>query len=383
MFLKLFYSLLLVLCSSALALAKPLAKRDFGPVNLWTPPAGTPSPNNYTDPKTNYGRGLLLSGSGVPGVVLSTFEDIYESKNNRPFFPIYRSTDYGGTWTQYSRVMDTQNGWGLRYQPHMIQLQKAVGSYAAGTILIAGLSVPPDLSATRIEIYASTDLGKTWSFVSHVAQGEGFKQGANPIWEPFLLEYNGQIICYYSDERDPAYSQKLVHQVSSDLRTWGPVVNDVTSSNQNDRPGMATVAALPNGKWILTYEFGGAPEGSFSVYYKIQTSPLTFGNIYAVVVKSKDGVIPVGSPYVIYTPVGGNNGLGAIVVNGASRSELFVSRDQGGTWDRVTTQSGPAYSRGLVVAPKPKDILIFAGNQGSSQQITMTATDVNGCVNCS
>lgn len=45
----------------SLAVAQP-SKRDFGPVNIWVPPSGPNTPNNYTDPKTNYGRGLLLSG---------------------------------------------------------------------------------------------------------------------------------------------------------------------------------------------------------------------------------------------------------------------------------------------------------------------------------
>jgi hypothetical protein len=86
---------------------------------------------------------------------------------------------------------------------------------------------------------------------------------------------------------------------------------------------------------------------------------------------------------VVYTPVGGQNGLGAIVVSGNTRSELFVSRDQGGSWEMVNSASGNSYSRGMVVAPKSKDILIFAGNQGNNQAITMTATDVNGCASCS
>lgn len=94
---------------------------------------------------------------------------------NRPYFPIYRSTDYGGTWTRYSQIVvrhfsthradaeltsqDTQHNWGLRYQPHMIQLKSRIGKYVAGTILVAGLAVPPNLNATKIDVYASSDLG--------------------------------------------------------------------------------------------------------------------------------------------------------------------------------------------------------------------------------
>ena len=53
--------------------------------------------------------------------------------------------------------------------------------------------------------------------------------GATPVWEPFLLLHENKLICYYSDQRDPDFGQKLAHQASTDLRTWGPVVNDATA----------------------------------------------------------------------------------------------------------------------------------------------------------
>lgn len=66
---------------------------------------------------------------------------------------------------------DTVNGWGLRYQPHMIVLDQALGGYPAGTILLAGNSIPADLSKTQLDLYVSTDSGSTWKFVSHIANG--------------------------------------------------------------------------------------------------------------------------------------------------------------------------------------------------------------------
>lgn len=44
----------------------------------------------------------------------------------------------------------------------------------------------------------------------------------------YHCDSNGRLICYYSDQRaNTTHGQKLVHQVSSDLLTWGPVVDDV------------------------------------------------------------------------------------------------------------------------------------------------------------
>jgi hypothetical protein len=98
------------------------------------------------------------------------------------------------------------------------------------------------------------------------------------------------------------------------------------------------------------------------------------------VIRGKDNSIIYGSPYNVYTNAGGPRG--AIVMNGQSSNQrLHVSRDFGATWDVIYTASGGAYSRSLLVAPKPKDILVFAGFQ-QNEPATMTATDSNGCTNC-
>ena len=103
----------------------------------------------------------------------------------------------------------------------------------------------------------------TWEFVSVIASGGVAEpiNGDTPVWEPFLMLYQDQMICFYSDQRDPSYGQKLVHQTSYDLKSWGPVVDDVTYSNYTYRPGMTTVSELPNGQYFMTYEFYGAVEG--------------------------------------------------------------------------------------------------------------------------
>jgi hypothetical protein len=53
------------------------------------------------------------------------------------------------------------------------------------------------------------------------------------------------LICYYSDQRDNAtYGQTMVHQVTNDLKNWGPVVEDVTYPTYTDRPGMPVVTKV-------------------------------------------------------------------------------------------------------------------------------------------
>lgn len=74
------------------------------------------------------------------------------------------------------------------------------------------------------------------------------------------MVYNNQLVCYYSDERDPAHNQKLVYVTTSDLKNWSAIQPSVVMSEQNARPGMATVSKIPNG-WIMSYELCNDPSG--------------------------------------------------------------------------------------------------------------------------
>lgn len=137
-------------------------------------------PSYYKIPRTLYARPLVLEREKA---LLATWENYSPEP---PFFPIFRSADGGQSWTWLANVTDTQNGWGLRYQPFLYELQRPVGKYPPGTIVLAGSSIPEDLSITQIDVYVSRDRGKTWTFVSHVARGGVAlpNNGETPVWEP-------------------------------------------------------------------------------------------------------------------------------------------------------------------------------------------------------
>lgn len=237
-------------------------------------------------------------------------------------------------------------------------------------------------SSNRIHAEFSVDCSVryTWHFVSHIAHGgEALPDnGLTPVWEPFLMLYEGQMVVYYSDQRDPKYGQKLVHQVSSDLLSWGPVVNDVAYSNYTFRPGMTTVSHLPNGSYFMTYEFYGAPEAPFAVYYRLNENPLDFNSSPGHALIAQDGTVPVSSPYNIWTPAGGSSG--SIVVSCGTLSEVFVNHELGapGSWDKVSTPEGISYTRNLRVLPDPNQILITGGGplSGLNNSVTTSSIDV-------
>ncbi|KAK2812628.1 hypothetical protein FQN50_001274 [Emmonsiellopsis sp. PD_5] len=351
-----------LIAASALPETPRLAKRldDYTNNVVFQPGA------DYTSWRTIYGRSLQLPDDSL----LTTWEN-YPPEPPQMAFPIYKSTDYGLTWSEFSRVEDTVNGWGLRYQPTLYALPQDFGGYPAGTILLSSASVPVDLSQAYIDLYASQDGGLTWEFVSHIAYGAGpetIRDGNDAIWEPFFLMHEGQLICYYSDQRDPLHAQKLLHVTTSDLRTWSEPVDDVAHAEFGNRPGMAIVAHIEStNKYIMTYEICGPP--GCVVNYKVSDSPLTFGSAPDTPLVVGD-VVPYGSPYVIWTPhPDRTDGSGLIIMNGSNREEVFVNEDAADPngWRMVNVGQWSAYSRQLNiinVEGERKLMITNGGNMG-------------------
>lgn len=320
------------------------------------------------------------------------------------YFPIYKSVDGGSTWKELSRIQDQVNGWGLRYQPDLYRLPHAIGKYPKGTIIAAGNSIPTDLSKTKIDVYVSLDDGQTWKFVSSIASGGAAQpvNGIPAIWEPFVMTYEGQVVIYFSDQRDPKYGQKLLHTTSKNLVNWSPTVDDVHYPTYTDRPGMTTVAKLPNGKYMMTYvsssfstwclkliscvqEYGGGPrpsgatEYSFPVYYRINSNPLKFLESPGLPIYTNNKIEPIGSPYVVWTPVGGKNGT--IIVSCGTATQVFINQALGdvNAWKTVPTPEGVSYTRHLRVLSDPNHLLIMGGGvlpPASNNKVSVSVIDI-------
>jgi hypothetical protein len=286
------------------------------------------------------------------------------------------------SWSWFSNATDQVNGWGLRWQPFLYELPFSIGAYPAGTVLLAGNSIPDNRTATRLDLYASHNQGRDWSFVSHMALGgpPNTTDGVPAIWEPFLLAYEGRLLAYYSDQRDPKHGQSLVYQASADLHNWGPVENAVAYSNYTSRPGMITIAPLPNGEWITTYEFAEVPTGpNYAAYYRIAKDPLSFQQATGYPIITAEGFQPDASPYVVWTPAGGPQGT--IVVTAASNSTVFTHKQLGAPhipWTVVQTPEPEGYSRCLQVMPSNQDILIMsAGVYGANTtNVSVSVIDI-------
>ncbi|OTA52356.1 glycoside hydrolase family 93 protein [Hypoxylon sp. EC38] len=357
------------------ALPQASAIKELSQVVIFTPPS------TYTDPRVLYARTAQLPNNDI----LATWEN-YSPEPPPVYFPIYKSSDQGATWTKIAQVEDQGYGYGLRYQPFLYVLPEDFAGYKKGTVLLAGSSIPTDLSSTQLDIYASTDSGKTWKFLSHVAAGGEARpnNGLTPVWEPFLMLYKGKLLYYYSDQRDPKHGQKLVHQTSTDLLTWGPVVDDVAYPTYSQRPGMPTVALLPNGQYMYTYEYGGGPNpansGSFPVYYRLSSDPENFSSATHHVLRTTDGTVPTGSPYVVWSSAGGANGT--IIVSSGCCSEIYINKALGAenAWRKVSTPEGTSYTRSLHVFQEDPGYLLLAGGghlpPSTTNKVTVSVMNV-------
>lgn len=336
-------------------------------------------PTNYTDPRVLYARTVELSD----GSLLATWEN-YSPEPPLVYLPIYQSLDRGATWKSISKVTDQVNNWGLRYQPFLYELPRPFGGFPAGTVLAAANSIPTDLSLTKIDIYASTDKGFTWKFVSSVANGGKAvpNNGETPVWEPFLMLYKDELIVYYSDQGDPRYGQDLVHKTSKDLKTWSAAVIDVSYPVYTARPGMTTVTQLPNGKYIMTYEYGGGPGYSsytFPVYYRIADDPRRFAAAAGQQIVA-GSVKPEGSPYVTWSSVGGKSG--SIIVSSGTNQQVFVNRALGdaGKWEVYQVAQPVAYTRHLrVLKSDPNALLIMGGGHlppSTTNNVSLSVVDL-------
>ncbi|KAI0181769.1 glycoside hydrolase family 93 protein [Hypoxylon sp. FL1284] len=345
-------------------------------VVIYTPPS------TYTDPRVLYARTAQLPNNDI----LATWEN-YSPEPPAVYFPIYKSSDQGATWTKLSQVEDEGYGYGLRYQPFLYVLPEDFAGYKKGDVLLAGSSIPTDLSSTQLDLYGSADGGATWTFLSHVAAGGEARpsNGLTPVWEPFLLLHEGRMLYYYSDQRDRQHGQKLVHQTSADLKSWGPVVDDVAYPTYSQRPGMPTVARLPDGRFIYAYEYGGGPNpagsGDFPVYYRLSDDPERFADAPHRVLRASDGSVPTGSPYVVWTSAGGANGT--VVVSSGCCSEVWVKTALGaeGAWRKVRTPEGASYTRSLhVFQEDPNSILIAGGGRlppSTTNKVTISVMDIS------
>jgi chitodextrinase len=358
--------------------------------------------------------------------------------------PVYTSDDYGASWQHRSDVAPpaelSDDPTVDRYtsnwtNPYLYVLPEQVGDLAAGTLLLASAvsgedayyaehkaadpswvpSNDGDRADLAIALFASTDGAATWDFVNIVATG-GWQGGAagatgtniatanryrqvDPVWEPYLIVHEGELVAYYSDENDhrpsdpvtgaaviapdnataaDSHGQVLVHRTwDGTTAAWSEPVMDVTGLTENraggtqiggGRPGMANVVPTTDGRWLLTYEYWG---GGANTRFKIADDPLAFfadgdpagTDVGALAVApGSRRLAGGGSPVLIALPDGrlvyNASGSGSVWVNESGRSD--------GTWTEFQTPIAGGYSRTLQYVEQTGRLVILQSAWGGA-----------------
>lgn len=352
---------------------------------------------------------------------------------NGQTIPVYKSDDNGATWQSLSNVQApafmSSNPANAKYvsnwtNPYLYVMPQTVGSLSAGTLLLATVVSGDDYyyleqkqanpnwtpthdgarSDTAIALYSSTNSGQSWNFLNIVTTGgwSAARSNANsslqndPVWEPYLMVHNGQLVAYYSDENDylgynsgtgvptvasdnatapDSNGQILAHRTwnGSTSSAWSSAVVDVAGLTQNvngrnqiggGRPGMTNVVQTSDNKWLLTYEYFG---GGANVHQKVSTDPLNFysvggaagADITALPVSGGSPTLATGgSPVLIRLPDG------RLVYNAGGSGDVWVNPtgSSTGAWTRQLTTVGPKYSRNLTYVPATGRVEIVGGH---------------------
>lgn len=318
-------------------------------------------------PDNDYpGRNQCLSPRVVEddyGYLYCTYESGARSEaDHKEFvFPIYESQDKGKTWLRVGEIVNDDTihpdeviegkecVWQMSNCPQLFVLPEAMGNLEKGTLICAGNAVAIEKDAlkvsdtegglykTSMDLYYSTDGGRNWDYISTIAKGGVNVVEHDPVWEPFFVYYDSQLICYYSDETDPDHSQKLVHKITKDGKKWSDAVEDVAFEDSKARPGMPVVTQLENEKWLYVYE-GVGTSSPLSSFYKISDDPYNWN--------PEDPGIYLwtgGSPYVITLDDG------RIAANTGATSEILIntSNDGTGAWIPYETGAPAGYNRCL------------------------------------
>jgi hypothetical protein len=239
---------------------------------------------------------------------------------------IEASDDGGHTFRQIAAIHDptATNGAQLGYATLYV-LPSRVGAWPAGTVLFAastGWGVPATRRTSRQRLWASTDRGRLWRFVSNIA----VSPNQYDTWEPSLtVAADGELVALYSDETDKAHhDQKLAQVRSADAVHWTDYRETVVSDSFPVRPGMANVIRLPDGGWFMSYEVCNNDLVHLcGVYYRRSADGWDYGDAHdlGTEVRTTDGKYLRHTPFPVWTPAGGPHGTILLI------SEMVVNAD--------------------------------------------------------
>jgi hypothetical protein len=187
---------------------------------------------------------------------------------------IFKGDVAGTSFSPLSTIVDPDFSTGLCCGT-LYELPQRIGSLRPGTLLWAGSvgqNTTPKLM--KIKVYRSEDGGASWSYLSAVTTPL-----TGGLWEPeFTVAADGALVMFFSDQTEQTtYTQTLKKVRTYDGVNWQDMIHVVASPILADAPGMAVVRRLSDGRWMMTYEFGG-PAHQWIARYRLSHDGWNWGD---------------------------------------------------------------------------------------------------------
>jgi hypothetical protein len=281
------------------------------------------------DPGTfgaEYGRmAKLTNGDWISVCTIYDNNGYLNDPNGGTRLEIAKSSDNCRNWQSIFIIQepgrDLDNG-------QIVQLEN-------GDLLIACRSVRWQESY-KIDVYKSSDLGNTWSYLSTIDENHGAPgELGNPdkgVYEPHIgLLHNGEIAVFYSSEKHVTdtipYAQIVSEKVSKDNGlTWSEEIWVAWDpEHPYAKPGMPVFTQMSNGQFIVVFEDGY--HDGYNVHYKISHDGKTWDAGLGTAIPDQ-----LGAPYITRL----SNGRLLIISN---LLNVSYSDDNGVSW--ITNQPAP------------------------------------------
>jgi hypothetical protein len=237
------------------------------------------------------------------------------------------SSDNGRTWVVQSMLSDLgrdlDNG-------HIIELKDGV--------LLMGCRSVRWQESYKIDIYASHDRGKSWTFRSTVDENHGepgsLGEPDKGMYEPhFFILLDGRLSVMYANEihvtEVPSFSQIITQRISEDAgSSWGEEIWVAWDPHDPaSRPGMPVWDRMKDGKYIVVYEVCGTH--GCNVYNKISSDGITWAPGIGKAIVGQ-----YGGPYIV------SLANGRLLVTSNS-GHLSCSSDYGKSWSLLEKPAFP------------------------------------------
>jgi hypothetical protein len=288
------------------------------------PPATTPQPLVAT--ASFYPRAIQLADGTILASVVAT------QASGRLGATILESDDDAVSFHAVGAIDDAKMAGGLCCGT-LYELPKATGAIPAGALFwAASLGQGQSAAPMTIGNWVSTDRGRSWTFSSNVVVAATNYSGTNGLWEPeFSMLDDGTLVCHYSNETDPAHSQKLSAVRSTDGVSWGNAEDTVAPVDSHVRPGMANVRRPTGGPFIMSYEVCGVAGDDCAAHLRTSADGWNWGDATNVGSQPQtvDGLHFAHAPTLAWTSAPGQ--MGRLYLMG----QMTMAADGG-----VATQNG-------------------------------------------